>query len=102
MRHLICRYSLKPVTVSQADEIDELVQGTSNIRWISSACEYMGAVGKIMGVSGLEEVWYEVFAKNVVAFMPNGLTYTRTLRARSLSQLAIAHLTLEYCEEDDF
>ncbi|GBN97132.1 hypothetical protein AVEN_227823-1 [Araneus ventricosus] len=63
---------------------------------------YMGAVGKFMGVSGLEEMWYEEFAKNAVVHLANGHTYARTLRAQSLSQAAIDHLTLEYCEEDGF
>ncbi|GBM12590.1 hypothetical protein AVEN_146773-1 [Araneus ventricosus] len=45
---------------------------------------------------------YQVFAKNAVVHMASGHTYARELRAYSLSQAAIAHLTVEYCEEDRF
>lgn len=63
---------------------------------------YMGAVGKIMGGSGLEEMWEEVFAKNSIVHMVNGHAYARALRAHSLSIAAIAHKLLEWCEEEGF
>ncbi|GBN52973.1 hypothetical protein AVEN_47393-1 [Araneus ventricosus] len=71
--------------VSQADEIDELSNVIIRLGGFHMLMSYMEAVDKIMGGSGLEEMWYEVFAKNAVAHMANRHTYARALRAHSLS-----------------
>ncbi|GBM70814.1 hypothetical protein AVEN_142100-1 [Araneus ventricosus] len=66
-----------PDIVSQADVIDDL----SNVIVILGAfhllMSYMGAVGQIMGGSGLKEMWHE--AKNAVVHTANGHTYARAL-----------------------
>lgn len=45
--------------------------------------------------SGLEEMWKQIYAKNAVVHMVNGLTYARTLRAHSLSLMTLGQC-LEY------
>ncbi|GBN17369.1 hypothetical protein AVEN_149647-1 [Araneus ventricosus] len=63
---------------------------------------YVGAVGKLMGGSGFEEMCCEIFAKNAVVHKANGHAYARALRAHSFSQTVIGLLILEYCEENGF
>ncbi|GBN73601.1 hypothetical protein AVEN_273721-1 [Araneus ventricosus] len=46
--------------VSQADEIDELFKAIVRLGGLHLLMSYMGAVGKIMGGSGLEDMWYEI------------------------------------------
>ncbi|GBN78769.1 hypothetical protein AVEN_236319-1 [Araneus ventricosus] len=88
--------------VSQVDKIDELPTVIVRLGGFHLLMSYIGAEGKITGCSGLEETWYEVFAKNAVVRMASGHTYARALRAHSLSQGEIAHLISKYCEEDGF
>ncbi|GBN42371.1 hypothetical protein AVEN_269458-1 [Araneus ventricosus] len=88
--------------VSQTDKIDELSEVIVRLGGFHFLISCMGAVGKIMGGSGLEEMCYEVFAKNAVVCLANGQIYARALRTHSLSHAANTHLTLEYCEEDQF
>lgn len=88
--------------VSQADETDVLSTVIVRLGGFHLLMSYMGAVAKIMGGSGMEEIWEKVFAKNSVVHMTNGHAYARALRAHSLSQAAIAHLIFEYCEEEGF
>ncbi|GBO07852.1 hypothetical protein AVEN_191274-1 [Araneus ventricosus] len=89
--------------VSQTDKIDELSKVIVRLGGFHLLISCMGAVGKIMGDSGLEEMWYEVFAKKaVVVYLANGQTYARALQTHSLSHAGNTHLTLEYCEEDQF
>ncbi|GBN91091.1 hypothetical protein AVEN_264708-1 [Araneus ventricosus] len=88
--------------VSQANETDELSNVTVRLCVFHLFMSYMGAVGKIMGGSALEDMWYEAFAKNAVLHMANEHAYGRALRAHSLSRATIARLILEYCEEDGF
>ena len=42
---------------------------------------YMGAIGKIMGGSGLKELWQTVYGKNTVTHMLSGHAYARAWRA---------------------
>lgn len=83
--------------VSQADENDELSSIIVRLGGFHLLMNYMGAVGKIMGGSDLEEMWEEVYAQNAVVHMVNRHAYTRALRAHSLSQAAIACLIFEQC-----
>ncbi|GBN62524.1 hypothetical protein AVEN_161443-1 [Araneus ventricosus] len=88
--------------VSQVDEIDELSTVIVRLGGFHLLMSYMCAEGKLVGCSGLKEMWYEVFAKNAVVRMASGHNYARPLRAHSLSQGEIVHLISEYCEEDGF
>ncbi|GBM61462.1 hypothetical protein AVEN_96571-1 [Araneus ventricosus] len=79
--------------VSQANETDDLSKVIVRLGGFHLLMSYMGAVGKIMGGSALEEMWFEDgyrFAKHVV-HMSNGHAYARALRANSLSQAAIVY-----------
>ena len=54
---------------------------------------FLGAIGKIMGGSGLEELWTTVYAKNSVNQMMEGRAYARSVRAHILTSLAL-HLEI--------
>ncbi|KAE8740784.1 hypothetical protein FOCC_FOCC013683 [Frankliniella occidentalis] len=56
---------------------------------------FMGAVGALMGGSGLADLWKEVYAKNSADAMAGGHAYKRALLAHFLTQAAIASLVLE-------
>ncbi|KAJ8873474.1 hypothetical protein PR048_024292 [Dryococelus australis] len=88
--------------VSQVNETDELSKVIVRLGRFHLLVSHMGAVGKIIGGSGMEEMWGGVFAKNAVVHMANGHAYARALRAHSLSQAAMTHLILECCEEEGF
>ncbi|GBM91898.1 hypothetical protein AVEN_112925-1 [Araneus ventricosus] len=88
--------------VFRADETDELSKVIVKLNRFHLLMSYMGAVGKIMGGSSLEQMWCEVFAKKIVVHMANGQAYARVLRAHSLSQAAVGFLILEYCEKSGF
>lgn len=45
---------------------------------------FLGSIGKLMAVSGLEEVFEEVYAEHTVVQMFSGKTVTRSLRAHML------------------
>ena len=59
---------------------------------------FMGAVGYIMGMSGLKELWSLIYA---VDKMLNGHAYARALRAHFLTQLAFIIIILRKAEIDD-
>ncbi|KAK3924270.1 1-deoxy-D-xylulose 5-phosphate reductoisomerase, partial [Frankliniella fusca] len=56
---------------------------------------FMGAVGMLVGGSGLADLWKEVYVKNRVDAMTGGHAYKRALRAHFLTQAALASLVLE-------
>ena len=62
---------------------------------------FMGAVGNIMGGSGLKELWSLIYAVDSVEKMLNGHAYGRALRAHFLTQLALKIVILRKAEIDD-
>ncbi|XP_028418322.1 uncharacterized protein LOC114543611 [Dendronephthya gigantea] len=62
---------------------------------------FMGAVGYIMGGSGLKELWSLIYAVDSVEKMLNGHAYARALRAHFLTQLALIIVILRNAEIDD-
>ena len=55
---------------------------------------YMGAIGYIMGGSGLDVLWQTVYAGATVQHMLNGHAYARALRAHFLTSAALTTLLL--------
>lgn len=86
--------------VSQADETDVLSSVIVRLGGLHLLMSYMGAVGRSMGESGLEELWEEVYAKNALGHLVIRHWYARALRAHSLSQAAIAHFIFEQYPEN--
>ena len=62
---------------------------------------FMGAVGYIMGGSGLKEIWSLIYAVDSVDKMLNGHAYARALRAHFLTQFALIIIILRKAEIDD-
>lgn len=60
---------------------------------------FMGAIGNIMAGSGLQEVWSIIYAPNVASQLMTGHSYSRTLRAHFLTQLALAKIIFEKCKD---
>ena len=56
---------------------------------------FMGAVGKIMAGSGIEELWSTVRAPSSVPHMSTGHAFSRALRAHFLTQEALATIILK-------
>ncbi|XP_022204652.2 uncharacterized protein LOC111061263 [Nilaparvata lugens] len=56
---------------------------------------YMGAIGKIMEGSGLEDLWGTVYGKATVSHMMNGHAYDRCLRAFTLTVAALMNIARE-------
>ncbi len=63
---------------------------------------YMGAIGYIMGGSGLDALWQTVYAGATVQHMLNGHAYARALRAHFLTSAALTTLVLSqpHCLDD--
>ena len=59
---------------------------------------FMGAVGYIMGGSGLKELWSVIYAHDSVEKMLTGHAFARSLRAHFLTQLALAQIILREVE----
>ena len=85
---------ISPVTFDQPLYIKaaEIVQSSNDLNNIfvrlggfHLVMSYMGAVGNIMGGSGLQELWETVYAPNSVKHMLSGHAYARALRAHMLS-----------------
>lgn len=55
---------------------------------------FLGAIGYIMGGSGLQELWETVYAKASVVHMMSGHAYSRAVRAHFLAYSAVASLLL--------
>ncbi len=64
-----------------------------------TAMSYMGAIGRIMSGSGIEELWETVYAANSVKQMVGGHYYSRAIRAHMLTQLALG-LEVFKCKVD--
>jgi hypothetical protein len=60
---------------------------------------FLGAIGMIMGGSGLEDLWETIYARNTVTQMMNGKQYARTLRAHFLTQQVLLHILFLDCTE---
>lgn len=60
---------------------------------------FLGSIGFIIGGSGLDELWAEVYAKQSVVHMMTGHAYDRSLRAQFLTQEALATLLLSQKSE---
>ena len=56
---------------------------------------YMGSIGYVMGGSGIEQLWEEVYAPASVNHMITGHAYSRALRAHVLTSAALTALFLE-------
>lgn len=61
---------------------------------------FMGAVGHIMGGSGLQEVWSTIYAPNVASYLLGGHSFARALRAHFITQLALGEIIFENCNLD--
>lgn len=83
--------------VSQADETDVISSVMVRLEGLHLLLSYAGEMGKLMIGSSIEEIWKQIYAKNSVVHMVNGLAYARALRAHSLLQTA--HIILEQCLE---
>ncbi|GBN59205.1 hypothetical protein AVEN_215058-1 [Araneus ventricosus] len=58
---------------SQANETDELSKVIERLAGFRLLMSYMGVVGKIMGDSGLAEMWHEKYCKNFLKVASMGL-----------------------------
>ena len=56
---------------------------------------FMGSIGYMMGGSGLEEVWSQVYAENTVPHLMSGKAYSRALRGHVLVHSALHNLLLD-------
>jgi hypothetical protein len=86
--------------VSASDELNNVVR-LCGFHMLMSC---MGAIGNIMTGSGLEELWNTGYAKASVAHMTTGHACSRALRARYLTQEALATILLrtsDSLDEDD-
>lgn len=60
---------------------------------------FLGAIGMIMGGSGLEDMWNTIYAKNTVIHMLSGRQYSRAMRAHLLTQQALLSILFQMCPE---
>ena len=60
---------------------------------------FLGSLGVLMQGSGLEEVFEEVYAPNVIPHMMSGKVVTRALRAHIIAQSALMTLLIRSLEE---
>ena len=83
---------------ASGDELSSVIVRLGGFHLLMS---YMGAVGYIMGGSGLKELWSLIYAVELVEKMLNGHAYARALRAHFLTQLALIIIILRKTEIDD-
>ena len=57
---------------------------------------YMGSIGYIMGGSGIQKLWEEVYAPDSLNHMITGHTYSRALRAHFLKSAAVTGIIQEF------
>lgn len=79
--------------VLSSDDLNDFMVRLGGFHLLMS---FMGAVGKIMAGSGLEELWGTVFAQSSVCHMLTGHAYPRALRANFLTQEAMTIILLEH------
>src|SRR6218665_2614580 len=60
---------------------------------------YLGAVGFIMGDSGLETLWETVYPSGSVIYMMTGHAYSRAVRAHLLTSAALHAMLLSAHEQ---
>ena len=60
---------------------------------------FMGAIGTLMGDSGLTDLWEMVYAPNTAAQMETGYDYARALHAHILSAAAVTKHILDISSE---
>ncbi|KAE8743752.1 hypothetical protein FOCC_FOCC009627 [Frankliniella occidentalis] len=65
-----------------------------------TAMSYMGAIGRIMSGSGLEELWETAYAANSVKQMVGGHAYSRAVRAHMLTHLSLGLEIMKRGEEN--
>ena len=80
-------------------EIDQSVYGRSQA-WRIPYTSYMGAIGFIMGGSGLSELWSIMYAANSIGKMLTGHSFARSLRAHFLTQLGLGVHFMQNLEID--
>ena len=56
---------------------------------------YLGPIGKVMKVSGIEELFNEVYAENTVQHIISGKTVSRALQAHLLAESALISIVFE-------
>ena len=72
----------------------------ARLRGFHTVMSYMGAIGYIMGGSGLEELWEEVYAPNSVKNMLTGHAYSRALRGHLLASTSVTTVILKSMDEN--
>ncbi len=77
---------------SSDDDLSSIVVRLGGFHLLMS---FMGAVGYIMGGSGLKDVWSTIYATDSIEKMMTGHAFARALRAHSLTQLALAVIILQ-------
>ena len=61
---------------------------------------YLGAIGKVMKGSGIEELFNEVYAENTIQHIISGKAISRALRAHLLAESALVSMLMETVIED--
>ena len=93
-----------PVTFDQPLYIKaaEIVASSPNIKNIfirlggfHLLMSYLGSIGQIMNVSGLETLWEAVYAKGTIVHMLSGHAFSRALRAHILTLVAIITVVVD-------
>lgn len=81
--------------VTAAEETDILQRLIIRLGGFHMLMSFLGSIGYLMAESGLEELWNVIYAKNSIPAMLNGHSFSRSLRAHFLTQLAISLLALK-------
>lgn len=62
---------------------------------------FMGAIGKIMSGSGLENAWATIYAEGSIPAMLLGKSYGRAIRAHLLTNLSLVKIVLDTLDQDE-
>lgn len=92
-------HKAKDITTSSNDpRLESVVIRLGGFHLLMS---YMGSIGYMMNGSGLKELWSTVYAPSSVDKMLIGHSYSRAVRAHTLTQLSLGKIVLESTQYDD-
>lgn len=91
---------LKAYKIKQ-DNLSEFQKINIRLGGFHQLMSFLGAIGKLMEGSGLEDLWTTVYARNSLPKMIEGKAYTKALRACLLADAALHLILVDSREEPD-
>ena len=89
------------IAVDSSPEMQPLKNVTSRLGGFHLTKNFLGAIGKIMADSELEEILASIYAENCVPKIMDGTAYSRAIRAHFLIRTALGRVILDLTEFEE-